>query len=119
LSIPKAQQTSAHAQRLARAMERAGWLRNPAGRVTIDGKPVRGYIRPVNGSSVSRNAPTSNHSPLAVAKDASALGVEGSDGLTDLTSAYREAAAREDITRDVAAGGPVPNSIPSRTTGKC
>ena len=51
LDIPKAQQTSAHAQRLALAMERVGWSRNPGGRVTIDGKPVRGYIRPATPTS--------------------------------------------------------------------
>jgi predicted P-loop ATPase len=46
LGIPKAQQTSNHGQRLARAMEHAGWSRNPGGRVTINGVPVRGYKRP-------------------------------------------------------------------------
>jgi predicted P-loop ATPase len=45
LDIPKAQQTSAHGQRLANAMKHAGWDRNPGGRVTIDGNPMRGYIR--------------------------------------------------------------------------
>jgi predicted P-loop ATPase len=47
LQIPRAQQTSANAQRLAHAMEHVGWTRNPGGRVTINGTPVRGYIRPV------------------------------------------------------------------------
>jgi predicted P-loop ATPase len=46
LNIPKAQQNSAHGQRLAHAMQRLGWNRNPAGRVAINGVPVRGYIRP-------------------------------------------------------------------------
>jgi predicted P-loop ATPase len=45
LRIPKAQQNSAHGQRLARAMEHVGWNRNQGGRVTINGVPVRGYIR--------------------------------------------------------------------------
>jgi len=45
LQIQKGQQTSAHAQRLAHAMEHVGWSRNPGGRVTINGAPVRGYIR--------------------------------------------------------------------------
>jgi hypothetical protein len=52
LDIPKAQQTSAHAQRLAHAMRHIGWKRNPAGRVTIDGVAVRGYIRPAHGPTV-------------------------------------------------------------------
>lgn len=46
LNIPSAQQNSAHGQRLAHAMERAGWNRNPSGRVNINGMAVRGYIRP-------------------------------------------------------------------------
>jgi predicted P-loop ATPase len=50
LQIQKAQQTSAHSQRLAHAMEHTGWKRNPSGRVTIGGVPVRGYIRPALGS---------------------------------------------------------------------
>ncbi len=49
LKIPRAQQTSAHAQRLAHAMEHVAWNRNPSGRVTINRVPVRGYIRPVYG----------------------------------------------------------------------
>lgn len=53
LQIPTAQQTSAHGQRLARAMEKAGWGRNPSERVTIDGKEVRGYIRPAYGPSAA------------------------------------------------------------------
>jgi predicted P-loop ATPase len=51
LDIPKAQQTSAHGQRLAHAMKHVGWNRNRGGRVTIDGVAVRGYIRPAHGSS--------------------------------------------------------------------
>jgi predicted P-loop ATPase len=47
LQIPRAQQTSAHGQRLAKAMEHAGdWKRNKSGNVTIGGVPVRGYVRP-------------------------------------------------------------------------
>jgi hypothetical protein len=45
LHIPPGQQTSAHAQRLAYAMALAGWTRNPTGRVSINGTPVRGYLR--------------------------------------------------------------------------
>jgi predicted P-loop ATPase len=45
LEIPRAQQTSAHGQRLALAMKRIGWDRPPTGRVTINGVPVRGYVR--------------------------------------------------------------------------
>jgi hypothetical protein len=55
LGIPKAQQTSAHGQRLARAMERVGWDRNRGGRVTINGVPVRGYIRRVHCPSLGQN----------------------------------------------------------------
>jgi predicted P-loop ATPase len=53
LQIPKAQQTSAHSQRLAHAIKRVGWDRNRSGRVTINGVPVRGYIRPAFVSSPS------------------------------------------------------------------
>ena len=49
LDIPKAQQTSAHGQRLALAMRHTGWNRNSSGKVTINGEPVRGYIRTVYG----------------------------------------------------------------------
>jgi predicted P-loop ATPase len=52
LDIPKAQQTSAHGQRLAHAMKRVGWDRAPSGRVTISGVPVRGYIRHAHGPTV-------------------------------------------------------------------
>jgi hypothetical protein len=45
LQIPRAQQTSAHGQRLARAMKLIGWERNASGNVTINNVPVRGYIR--------------------------------------------------------------------------
>jgi predicted P-loop ATPase len=45
LQIPKAQQTSAHGQRLALAMEHVGWKRNKSGNVSVGGSPVRGYIR--------------------------------------------------------------------------
>jgi hypothetical protein len=51
LDIPKAQQTSAHGQRLAHAMKHVKWDRTPSGRVTIKGEPVRGYIRPARESS--------------------------------------------------------------------
>ena len=55
LEVPKAQQTSAHGQRLARAMEHLGWGRNPGGRVTINGVPMRGYIRSVNGPPAAQH----------------------------------------------------------------
>ena len=29
-------------------MERAGWTRNPTGRVQINGEPVRGYLRQIS-----------------------------------------------------------------------
>ena len=49
LQIPRAQQNSAHGQRLAKAMEHAGdWKRNKSGNVSIGGgSPVRGYVRPI------------------------------------------------------------------------
>jgi predicted P-loop ATPase len=47
LEIPAAQQTSAHGHRLASAMKHVGWNRNKSGRVSINGKPVRGYVRPI------------------------------------------------------------------------
>ena len=72
LEIPSGQQTSAHAQRLAGAMKHAGWDRNPTGRVTIDGKPVRGYIRPTFG----QNGPTGT---------AGVLGPTGAHGLAGPT----------------------------------
>src|SRR5262249_15346304 len=50
LNVPKAQQAPIHGQRLAHAMERLGWIRNPSGRVTINDVPVRGYLRPINSS---------------------------------------------------------------------
>lgn len=57
LGIPRAQQTSAHAQRLAHAMEHVGWSRNPGGRVTIDGVPVRGYIRSKHKAATVKKVP--------------------------------------------------------------
>jgi predicted P-loop ATPase len=47
LDIPVGQQTSAHGQRLAHAMEKIGWTRPPSGRVTIKGTPCRGFCRAV------------------------------------------------------------------------
>lgn len=56
LQIPKAQQTSAHGQRLARVMEHVGnWQRNGSGRVTIGGVAVRGYIRATKVSFSGQN----------------------------------------------------------------
>ena len=57
LQVPKAQQTSAHAQRLAHAMEHLGWDRNPAGKVTINGVPVRGYIRKQHETATIKDVP--------------------------------------------------------------
>jgi predicted P-loop ATPase len=51
LKIPKAQQNSAHAQRLAHAMGHVGWSRHRSGRVTINGVPTRGYIRSIHRPS--------------------------------------------------------------------
>jgi predicted P-loop ATPase len=45
LRVPTAQMNSSHGQRLALAMKHAKWQRNPTGKVTIDGVPVRGYWR--------------------------------------------------------------------------
>jgi predicted P-loop ATPase len=45
LGIPRAQQISAHGQRLSLAMKRAGWERNDSGLVMIDGRNTRGYVR--------------------------------------------------------------------------
>jgi predicted P-loop ATPase len=57
LQVPKGQQTSAHAQRLAHAMEHLGWDRNRGGRVTINGVPVRGYIRRQDKAATVKQAP--------------------------------------------------------------
>jgi predicted P-loop ATPase len=46
LTIPRWQQNSSHTRRLALSMKHIGWMTNRSGRVTIDGKQVRGYIRP-------------------------------------------------------------------------
>ena len=46
LLIPLAQQTSHHSMRLALAMKANKWQRNSHGKVTIDGRSVRGYFRP-------------------------------------------------------------------------
>ncbi|HUZ32122.1 MAG TPA: VapE domain-containing protein [Xanthobacteraceae bacterium] len=80
LEIPRAQQTSAHGQRLAHAMERLGWTRNKGGRVTIDGKPVRGYIRSIYGSSIGQHpAGPSGQMPFEIARQLcdAALGITG------------------------------------------
>lgn len=45
LRVPPAQVNSSHGQRLALAMKQTEWQRNPTGKVTIDGVPVRGYWR--------------------------------------------------------------------------
>ena len=57
LQIPKAQQSSAHGQRLAPAMERVGWDRNAGGRVTINGVAVRGYIRKQHETATIKGVP--------------------------------------------------------------
>jgi hypothetical protein len=80
LQIPKAQQTPAHGQRLARVMEHVRWDRNPTGRVTIAGVPVRGYLRLSIGSSTAQNedAAATERVPFDVAKRRCerAMGVE-------------------------------------------
>ena len=60
LKVPKAQQTSAHGQRLASAIKHAGWDRNASGRVTINGDPVRGYIRSTATATVNQNGTPGN-----------------------------------------------------------
>lgn len=85
LNIPKAQQISSHSQRLAAAMKHAGWSRNPTDRVTINGKPVRGYLRPAysppgptDGMDATR--PTG---PTGATREAQgSTGVTGSSGPT-------------------------------------
>ena len=47
LSIPIAQQHTGHSRRLATVMKLAGWERNNSEKVTINGKQVRGYFRPI------------------------------------------------------------------------
>jgi predicted P-loop ATPase len=83
LRLPEAQQTSAHGQRLAQAMERVGWKRNRSGRVTINGVPVRGYVRPAHGSL---NNPQINSPGLC-------RSTPGPDRLTHLTVDSLEASA--------------------------
>jgi predicted P-loop ATPase len=78
LNIPPAQQTSAVTQRLAHAMEHAGWQRNPGGRVTINGTPVRGYKRP---EIVALAGPTGTTGPQAAACGHGALGLTGPRGM--------------------------------------
>ena len=45
LGVPVAQQHNGHAMRLAQVMKHTGWDRGTDGRVTINGKQVRGYFR--------------------------------------------------------------------------
>jgi predicted P-loop ATPase len=78
LDIPRAQQTSAHGQRLALAMKHAGWTRNPAGRVMINGQPVRGYLRSAYGAT----GPTG-----ATGTEATANGATGPTGPTGTSAA--------------------------------
>ena len=65
LDITPAQQTSAHGNRLARAMKKIGWERNASGRVTIDSVPVRGYIRPTPSGANGNSGSNANLAPLA------------------------------------------------------
>jgi predicted P-loop ATPase len=98
LNIPEAQQTSTHGQRLAHAMERVGWDRPQSRRVSINGAPVRGYIRreqppSTKSSEIVREASpeassvtaddTGGVDELDAALDAATQGVEGSSSLTD------------------------------------
>jgi predicted P-loop ATPase len=46
LQIQNAHRTSALSQRLAHAMKHTGWERNASGKVMIEGRSVRGFIRP-------------------------------------------------------------------------
>ena len=76
LQIPKAQQASSHAQRLAHAMEHVGWRRNRGGRVTINGTPARGYIRPAHGPA----GPTGATGPHGTAGEQGVTGPTGPRG---------------------------------------
>jgi predicted P-loop ATPase len=64
LQIPAAQQTSQHTQRLAHAMQHAGWGRTDSGRITIAGVTKRGYIRPDAFNRAQRFA----HSKLGISE---------------------------------------------------
>ena len=93
LEIPKAQQTSMHGRRLADAMERVGWDRPPTGRLSINGRQARGYVRqeqppPTTGSSEPKPSPKASSvtvddagrvDELDAALDAATQGVEGSN----------------------------------------
>ena len=46
LNVPIERQTTAIAMRLANVMRQTSWQRNDNGKVTIEGKQVRGYFRP-------------------------------------------------------------------------
>jgi predicted P-loop ATPase len=50
LQIHPSQQTTGYAMRLKNAMKRLGWQRDGENKITIDGKQVRGYFRPVQKS---------------------------------------------------------------------
>ncbi len=103
LKIPRAQQTSANGQRLARGMERGGWTRNPSGRVAINGVPVRGYVRPASGQT----------GPTGVTGTTGAQGVSGAccmTGPTGTTGAQGAAGAR-------CMTGPQPHSTSCPLTG--
>jgi predicted P-loop ATPase len=47
LEIEKGQQGQQHTMRLSNVMQRLGWQRNDGNKITINGKRVRGYFRPV------------------------------------------------------------------------
>jgi hypothetical protein len=50
LQIHPSQQTTGYAMRLKNAMKRLGWQRDGENKITINGKQVRGYYRPVQKS---------------------------------------------------------------------
>lgn len=103
LQIPTAQQTSAHGQRLAKAMEHAGWGRNPGGRVTINGVAVRGYLRPSYGqtaaagamglqstaSALATTGPTGPSDTIAMQIAANAFGATGPTGLSGAAGVFQ------------------------------
>jgi predicted P-loop ATPase len=85
LKIPAAQQNSALGQRLSLVTANIGWERNKSGLVTINGRSVRGYIRPDNSISANplpkndtnANRPGDVRSEPTVLQDAESSQPEG------------------------------------------
>jgi hypothetical protein len=57
LKIIPTQQTAIHSMRLATVMKKLGWERPKSGKVWIDGKQVRGFIRIIPGKIAGTNPP--------------------------------------------------------------